>query len=121
MQADRFRLRQSLRWIEQAAREGKSLDRKVEELQRRLDKSCDLRKRREETRPNCNFDLDLPILARREEIADAIRDNQVVVICGETGSGKSTQLPKIYTLSLHDALPIFDSSTGRIEDRKSVV
>lgn len=95
MQADQFRLRQSLRWIEQAAREGKSLDRKVEELQRRLDKSCDLRKRREETRPNCNFDLDLPILARREEIADAIRDNQVVVICGETGSGKSTQLPKI--------------------------
>ncbi|HBS29219.1 MAG TPA: hypothetical protein DEB06_07155, partial [Phycisphaerales bacterium] len=32
---------------------------------------------------------------RREEIERAIRDHQVVVVCGETGSGKSTQLPKI--------------------------
>lgn len=41
------------------------------------------------------FDTDLPINARRDEIADAIKNSQVVVICGETGSGKSTQLPKI--------------------------
>lgn len=38
---------------------------------------------------------DLPVSARRQEIADAIRGNQVVVIAGETGSGKTTQLPKI--------------------------
>ncbi|OBB96440.1 ATP-dependent RNA helicase HrpA [Mycobacterium sp. 852002-40037_SCH5390672] len=38
---------------------------------------------------------DLPVSARRQEIADAIRANQVVVIAGETGSGKTTQLPKI--------------------------
>src|SRR5262249_38906453 len=38
---------------------------------------------------------DLPIAQKRDEIASAIRDNQVVVICGETGSGKTTQLPKI--------------------------
>ena len=38
---------------------------------------------------------DLPISARRDEIARAIRDNQVVVVAGETGSGKTTQLPKI--------------------------
>jgi ATP-dependent helicase HrpA len=37
----------------------------------------------------------LPIVARREEIARTIRENQVVIICGETGSGKTTQLPKI--------------------------
>ena len=38
---------------------------------------------------------DLPVSARRDEIARAIRDNQVVVVAGETGSGKTTQLPKI--------------------------
>ncbi|HWH96651.1 MAG TPA: ATP-dependent RNA helicase HrpA [Baekduia sp.] len=38
---------------------------------------------------------DLPVSARREELLDAIRDHQVVVVAGETGSGKTTQLPKI--------------------------
>ncbi len=38
---------------------------------------------------------DLPVSERRQEIAEAIRANQVVVIAGETGSGKTTQLPKI--------------------------
>ncbi|MFZ2502621.1 MAG: DEAD/DEAH box helicase, partial [Nocardioides sp.] len=37
----------------------------------------------------------LPVSARREEIAAAIRDHQVVIVAGETGSGKTTQLPKI--------------------------
>ncbi|MEQ1862070.1 MAG: DEAD/DEAH box helicase [Chthoniobacteraceae bacterium] len=38
---------------------------------------------------------DLPICARREEIVAAIRGSQVVVVAGETGSGKTTQLPKM--------------------------
>ncbi|KAA1419119.1 ATP-dependent RNA helicase HrpA [Nocardioides humilatus] len=38
---------------------------------------------------------DLPVSARREDIAQAIRDHQVVIVAGETGSGKTTQLPKI--------------------------
>src|SRR5436190_17691601 len=38
---------------------------------------------------------DLPVAARRDDIAAAIRDHQVVVVAGETGSGKTTQLPKI--------------------------
>ena len=37
----------------------------------------------------------LPVSGRREEIASAIRDHQVVIVSGETGSGKTTQLPKI--------------------------
>jgi ATP-dependent helicase HrpA len=37
----------------------------------------------------------LPVVERRDEIAAAVRDHQVVVVAGETGSGKSTQLPKI--------------------------
>ncbi|MCW2801716.1 MAG: hrpA [Aeromicrobium sp.] len=41
------------------------------------------------------YDPGLPITSRHDDIAAAIRDNQVVVVAGETGSGKTTQLPKI--------------------------
>src|SRR5690606_29714696 len=37
----------------------------------------------------------LPVSARRDDIAAAVRDHQVVIVAGETGSGKTTQLPKI--------------------------
>ena len=46
-------------------------------------------------RPAIAYDDELPVSARRGEIAEAIRSNQVVIVCGETGSGKTTQLPKI--------------------------
>ena len=42
-----------------------------------------------------SFDPALPVSARREEIRATIERNQVVIVCGETGSGKTTQLPKI--------------------------
>ena len=38
---------------------------------------------------------DLPVSRRREEILEAMRASQVVVVVGETGSGKTTQLPKM--------------------------
>jgi ATP-dependent helicase HrpA len=41
------------------------------------------------------FPEELPVSARRQEIAEAISQHQVVIVCGETGSGKTTQLPKI--------------------------
>jgi ATP-dependent helicase HrpA len=46
-------------------------------------------------RPTIEYDEALPVNARREEIARAIDSHQVIVVCGETGSGKTTQLPKI--------------------------
>ncbi|MCK6429504.1 MAG: ATP-dependent RNA helicase HrpA, partial [Burkholderiaceae bacterium] len=45
--------------------------------------------------PPIAFPEELPVSARRGEIARAIEANQVVIVCGETGSGKTTQLPKI--------------------------
>ncbi len=45
--------------------------------------------------PRPEFPPELPICARREQIAKAISSHQVVIVCGETGSGKTTQLPKI--------------------------
>jgi ATP-dependent helicase HrpA len=45
--------------------------------------------------PPITYPPELPVSRRRDEIARAIRDHQVVVVAGETGSGKTTQLPKI--------------------------
>lgn len=41
------------------------------------------------------FPDSLPVSARRHEIEAAMREHQVVIVCGETGSGKTTQIPKI--------------------------
>ena len=53
--------------------------------------------------PHISYPPDLPITARRDEIVAAIRQNQVVILAGETGSGKTTQLPKMCLEALHDA------------------
>ncbi|MGY4829300.1 ATP-dependent RNA helicase HrpA [Sphaerotilaceae bacterium SBD11-9] len=45
--------------------------------------------------PPITFPESLPVSGRRDEIARAIEAHQVVIVCGETGSGKTTQLPKI--------------------------
>src|SRR5512141_2152575 len=45
--------------------------------------------------PQVRYPDELPVSQRREDIAAAIRDHQVVIVAGETGSGKTTQLPKI--------------------------
>lgn len=50
---------------------------------------------RRESVPELSYPESLPVSSRREDIAEAIRDHQVVIVAGETGSGKTTQLPKI--------------------------
>src|SRR5882724_6001934 len=95
MQADRFRLRNQLRAARNDEEQGRPPDDKLEKLLKQLDESNARREKRQALVPRLDYDESLPVVARREEIAAAIRDNQVVVVCGETGSGKSTQLPKI--------------------------
>ena len=65
---------------------------KVEEKYR---KSHDLYLQRLSKLPKPEFDNTLPVHEKLEEIKKAIAENQVTIICGETGSGKTTQLPKI--------------------------
>lgn len=50
------------------------------------------------------YPADLPITARREEIVATIREHQVVILAGETGSGKTTQLPKMCLEAMGDSL-----------------
>lgn len=45
--------------------------------------------------PKISYPAELPVSQRRDDLLTAIRDNQVVVIAGETGSGKTTQIPKL--------------------------
>jgi len=45
--------------------------------------------------PAVSYPPELPVSGRREDLLEAIRDNQVVVVAGETGSGKTTQIPKL--------------------------
>lgn len=45
--------------------------------------------------PEITFPEELPVSSRREDIAAALQKHQVIIVCGETGSGKTTQLPKI--------------------------
>jgi ATP-dependent helicase HrpA len=51
--------------------------------------------RRRAAVPHVTYPPDLPVSQRRDDIAEAIARNQVVIVAGETGSGKTTQLPKI--------------------------
>ncbi|MGH9021502.1 MAG: ATP-dependent RNA helicase HrpA, partial [Acidimicrobiia bacterium] len=64
------------------------LEREVEWAERRVE-------RRLQALPEPRYPAELPVSGKRDEIRAAIRDHQVVVVAGETGSGKSTQLPKI--------------------------
>ncbi len=92
---DRAVLAGRLSGLERRLRRGLEADRGLRELLRDVHRSVERRERRLATHPSPTFEQDLPVNARREEIAAAIREHQLIVICGETGSGKSTQLPKI--------------------------
>ena len=67
-------------------------------LDRLLDQvraSVALREQRRLNAPRVSYPPELPVSGRRDEIVAAIRANQVVIIAGETGSGKTTQIPKM--------------------------
>ena len=91
MQRDRFRFRKALRKLQANNFESEQLA----QLESQIAKSLELRQQRKLGLPEAILDSELPIATRRDEIAEAISNHQVVVISGETGSGKSTQLPLI--------------------------
>ena len=64
---------------------------------KKCEASSRLREQRAAQLPTPNYEIaaSLPVVAMRDEIIDTIRNNQVVILCGETGSGKTTQLPKM--------------------------
>ncbi|MGR9052139.1 MAG: ATP-dependent RNA helicase HrpA [Gammaproteobacteria bacterium] len=67
---------------------------KLAQIAQRIEASVALRNKRAASIPVINFP-DLPVSGKKDEIAELIQKHQVVIVCGETGSGKTTQLPKI--------------------------
>lgn len=92
---DRFALRDMAERIMEAQRARRPFDRLLQQFQTRLRASQERVALRRRNRPAISYDPELPITALHQELADAIQKHPVVVVCGETGSGKSTQLPKI--------------------------
>ena len=90
MIADRHRLRRQLHELRKRPDEAK-LAQWVEKVQA----SCAQVTARQQSVPTVRYDDNLPIAAKRDEIKKALAEHQVLVIAGETGSGKTTQLPKI--------------------------
>ena len=94
MQLDRHRFRQKLlRLKKQRGKEGNT--KALQDLEKQIVASVEKADTRRSAVPKVEYPEELPISSKRDVIIKAIADNQVVVLCGETGSGKSTQLPKI--------------------------
>ncbi|MEA3292609.1 MAG: ATP-dependent RNA helicase HrpA, partial [Pseudomonadota bacterium] len=90
--ADRFRLHKRLRSMERSERGGADA---LSDLTASIRRSRAVVAQRAGSVPEVSYPPELPISERADEIAALIREHPVVVVCGETGSGKSTQLPKI--------------------------
>ena len=84
LSADRPRLRRDLRRLPKRPR---SLDELPETLRLAIADSAAKLIARREALPKPDFPPELPVNQRKGEIAAAIRDHQVVIVCGETGSG----------------------------------
>ncbi|MBK8752141.1 MAG: ATP-dependent RNA helicase HrpA [Candidatus Competibacteraceae bacterium] len=92
---DRAAFARRLHGLRRRQHDGKPIDRALEQLSAEVEVAVTRLRERRAALPQPSFDDSLPINAHRESIAAAIREHQVVVLCGETGSGKTTQLPKI--------------------------
>ena len=92
MHCDRFGFKNQLRKLRDQTEPAAGA---IEQLATAIEASAQRLTKRRDGLPELKFDTELPIYQRKDEIAKAIADNQVVVISGETGSGKSTQLPLI--------------------------
>ena len=91
---DRHRVRRLRREIARLD-DPRQLSGKRQRLEETLENSRRLYQQRRQAIPPITFSQGLPIDERVDEIQAAIRHHRVIVVCGETGSGKSTQLPKI--------------------------
>src|SRR5687768_13492854 len=92
--ADRPRLVRELNRLFARRTPGADLDHTVQALRQQVAASVAAVDRLRQLPVKLEFDAALPITAHREEIVKAIGAHQVVVVCGATGSGKTTQLPK---------------------------
>ena len=99
MLRDRAYLLKRLKKVEKSIRYKEKLKQNpraiLPELLKKAESSRARRKKRAQNIPDISYPEELPITSKREKIVSAIKNNQVLIISGETGSGKSTQIPKM--------------------------
>ena len=91
---DRYVCKRQLDRLRSEIQKGNNLVDQLNALINCIENSVAARNKRLASIPALNFP-DLPVTGKKEEIAELIKNHQVVIVCGETGSGKTTQLPKI--------------------------
>ena len=89
------KLTRELKKIQRSKSERQKYHDRLELFTKKLNQSCHKTEIRLSRIPTIDYLENLPISSRRNEIKKAISSNQIVIIAGETGSGKTTQLPKI--------------------------
>ncbi|MCK4707618.1 MAG: ATP-dependent RNA helicase HrpA, partial [Gammaproteobacteria bacterium] len=89
--ADRVRLLRMQRQL----RNQKQSTVSEQQLQLAIDESIQKVTTRSQNRPTISLNQELPFYEKRDELKKVISENQVIIVCGETGSGKTTQLPQI--------------------------
>ncbi|MBB5320671.1 ATP-dependent RNA helicase HrpA [Marinobacter oulmenensis] len=95
-QLDHCNQQEAARIIRTAARnKGKPGQKDIERMSRWLERGQERVRQRQALAGPVSFPEELPVSDRVQDIADAIASHQVVIIAGETGSGKTTQIPKI--------------------------
>ena len=94
MLRDRFRLSKRISGASKIKKE-QSRHAVFDEIALDIAKSIMEAEQRASFQPKIDYPEILPVSQKRDDIAQAIQDNQVVIVAGETGSGKTTQLPKI--------------------------
>ena len=93
MLKDRFSFKKTIQRIKKSADNAQTSQ--IEKLQAKYQRSRSLAQKRQQNLPPIQFDHNLPIVKKLDTIKAAIEENQLVVIAGETGSGKTTQIPKL--------------------------
>ena len=97
MHVDRVRLGRRLRELRRrpAGKRSSNWRRDLDRILERVEQSKKIYQRRVDRQLSIQYPPELPITERVEEIARTIREHPVTVIVGETGSGKTTQIPKV--------------------------
>ncbi|HAU07327.1 MAG TPA: ATP-dependent RNA helicase HrpA, partial [Gammaproteobacteria bacterium] len=92
MLVDRHRLRRKLSRL---AHQKTVSAQQYQQITQQISDSIQRYQSRQQHQPQPKFEQELPVISRKEDIAKAISQHQVTIISGETGSGKTTQIPQI--------------------------
>ncbi|WP_075879628.1 ATP-dependent RNA helicase HrpA [Vreelandella massiliensis] len=95
MHRDAEALNKRLAGLKRRLRENKPIDRGLNKVAQEMAQAESRLEQRKSQPVTLNYPAELPVVERREDILRALSEHQVVIVAGETGSGKTTQLPKI--------------------------